>query len=205
MQSYTVHSYGGPYLHPLLLRCSNLSATNSAPPVSSLLWLLAVVSALRPTYTWPKPPFPSCRSTMYSGLPSTWHFSGRGDVEASSSFTSPQLAFFSSLSPSLKPVRSWTSGSGFCPASCGGASSPFSPFSPSSRRSSGCEAGGAAAWSARGHSSRSPSPNRPWTRRRACGGSAEGAAAPSATLLRFPLAWLFMFRHVPEMLADARG
>mmetsp|Transcript_37605 Transcript_37605/g.95050 ORF Transcript_37605/g.95050 Transcript_37605/m.95050 type:complete len:243 (-) Transcript_37605:244-972(-) len=88
MQSYTVHSYGGPYLHPLLLRCSNLSATNSAPPVSSLLWLLAVVSALRPTYTWPKPPFPSLPSTVYSGELANLTFFGTGVVLASSSLPS---------------------------------------------------------------------------------------------------------------------
>ena len=59
-------------MHPLLDRCSNFKAISFAPgPMCSFAPFAVDVVALLPTYTWPKPPFPSFLSTMYTGEPPT--------------------------------------------------------------------------------------------------------------------------------------
>ena len=59
-------------MHPLLDRCSNFKAISFAPgPMCSFAPFAVDVVALLPTYTWPKPPFPSFLSTMYVGDPPT--------------------------------------------------------------------------------------------------------------------------------------
>ena len=59
-------------MHPLLDRCSNFKGISFAPgPMCSFAPFAVDVVALLPTYTCPKPPFPSFLSTMYTGEPPT--------------------------------------------------------------------------------------------------------------------------------------